>query len=189
MRRYGRLLIAVGWLVLLPVPFLVFWWAGLIKISRAQGALIEHGALHDTTSPGVWAVLAVVYLVWVVGLTVGSIWAFDHLGYHYQAYDRPRRPTRRERRRQRAGIKYQQARQEAQRAALREIASESRRAAREGDGGDKAGGGAAGGSGADTGVAGERAPHPGATGGHGPDTGAAGGHGDDAGAAGGDERR
>lgn len=137
MRRYGRLLIAVGWLVLLPVPFLVFWWAGLIKISRAQGALIEHGALHDTTSPGVWAVLAVVYLVWVVALAVGSIWAFDHLGYHYQAYDRPRRPTRRERRRQRAGIKYQQARQVAQREALREIASESRRAARESDEGDK----------------------------------------------------
>jgi len=175
-KRYGRLFIAIGWLILLPVPFLVFWWAGLIKISRAQGALIEHGALHDTTSPGVWAVLAVVYLVWVVGLTVGSIWAFDHLGYHYQAYDRPRRPTRRERRRRRAGVKYQQARQVAQRDALREIADESRRAAREA--GEGAGG-----------AAGRRPPGNAAGGGAGPDAGTAGGQGHDAGTAGDDERR
>jgi hypothetical protein len=180
LKRYARLFIAVGWLILLPVPFLVFWWAGLIKISRAHGALVEHGALHDTTSPGVWAVLAVVYLVWIVGLTVGSIWAFDHLGYHYQPYDRPRRPTRRERRRQRAGIRYQQARQVAQRDALREIASESRRAARETD----EGGG---------GVAGHRPPGKPAqersAGGQGHDAGTAGGQGHDAGSAGGDERR
>ncbi len=169
MKRYGRVFITVGWLVLLPVPFLVFWWAGLIKISRAHGALVEHGALHDTTSPGVWTVLAVVYLVWIVGLTVGSIWAFDHLGFHYQPYDRPRRPTRRERRRQRAGIRYQQARQVAQRDALREIASESRRAARETDEGG--------------GAAGHRPPARPAS------ERPAGGQGHDAGTAGDDERR
>ena len=128
MRRHGRLLIAIGWLVLLPVPFLIFWWAGLIKISRAQGVLIEHGALHDTTAPWVWAVLAVVYLVWVVALMVGSVWAFDRLGYHYQPYDRPRRPTRRARRRKRAGIRYQQARQS--RSGRRCARSQASRAAR-----------------------------------------------------------
>jgi len=163
-KRYARLLIALGWLLLLPLPFLAFWWAGLIKISRAHGTLVEHGALRDTTSPGVWTVLAVVYLVWVVGLTVGSIWAFDHLGYHYQPYDRPRRPTRRERRRRRAGTSYQQARQVAQRDALREIADQSRRAARETD--DDTPGhdaGMAGGQG-DAGSAGEQRHDAGTTG-------------------------
>ena len=101
MRRYGRLLVGLGWLVLLPVPAALFFWAGLFHISRARGALVAHGALHDTTSPGVWAALAVVYLVWIVLLMVGGVWALDRLGYHYQAYDRPRRATRRERRRRR----------------------------------------------------------------------------------------
>jgi len=130
-KRYGRMLVPIGWLILMPLPIVAFWWAGLIKISRAHGMLISHGALHDTTAPGVWAGLAVVYLVWIVALTVASIWALDHLGYHYQAYDRPKRPTRRERRRQRAGLRYQAARQQANRDALAEIARESRKAARE----------------------------------------------------------
>ena len=134
MNRLGRALVPVGWLLLLPVPFLAFWWAGLIHISRAQGAMVEHGVLHDTTGPGVWTALAVVYLVWAIGLTVGTIWVLDRLGYHYQPYDRPKRPTRRERRRRRAGMKYQAARQQANRDALREIARESRKAASEGDG-------------------------------------------------------
>jgi hypothetical protein len=130
-KRYGRILVPIGWLVLMPLPILAFYWAGLIKISRSHGTLISHGALHDTTAPGVWAGLAVVYLVWIVALAVGSIWALDHLGYHYQAYDRPKRPTRRERRRQRAGLGYQAARQQASRDALAEIARASRKAARE----------------------------------------------------------
>ena len=141
MKRYGRILVPVGWLILMPLPILAFWWAGLIKISRAHGTLISHGALHDTTAPGVWAGLAVVYLVWIVALTVASIWALDRLGYHYQAYDRPKRPTRRERRRQRAGLRYQAARQQASRDALAEIARESRKAAREVDQGSARRGG------------------------------------------------
>jgi hypothetical protein len=132
-KRYGRTLVPIAWLLLMPLPFLAFWWAGLIKISRAHGVLISHGALHDTTAPGVWAGLALVYLVWIVALAVGSIWTLDHLGYHYQAYDRPKRPTRRERRRQRAGLRYQAARQQTNRDALAEIARESREAARQVD--------------------------------------------------------
>jgi hypothetical protein len=148
-KRLGRALVPVGWLLLLPVPFLVFWWAGWIHISRAHGAMVEHGVLHDTTGPGVWTALAVVYLVWAIGLTVGTIWVLDRLGYHYQPYDRPKRPTRRERRRRRAGMKYQAARQQANRDALREIALESRKAASEADGpkGGAAKGGAAKGGG------------------------------------------
>ena len=132
-KRYGRVLVPIGWLILMPLPALAFYWLGLIKISRAHGTLISHGALHDTTAPGVWAGLAVVYLVWIVALTVASIWTLDHLGYHYQAYDRPKRPTRRQRRRQRAGLRYQAARQQANRDALAEIARESRKAARQVD--------------------------------------------------------
>jgi hypothetical protein len=140
-KRYGRALVPIAWLILLPLPILAFWLSGLIQISRAHGTLIEHGALHDTTAPGVWAGLAVVYLVWIVALAVGSIWVLDHLGYHYQAYDRPKRPTRRERRRQRAGLRYQAARQQANRDALAEIARESRKAAREVDKGSATRGG------------------------------------------------
>ena len=163
MKRLGRALVPVGWLLLLPVPFLVFWWAGWIHISRAHGAMVEHGVLHDTTGPGVWTALAVVYLVWAIGLTVGTIWALDRLGYHYQPYDRPKRPTRRERRRRRAGMKYQAARQQANRDALREIALESRKAASEADrpkGGAAKGGAAKGGGPKDGGPKGaaEQAP-------------------------------
>ena len=163
MNRLGRALVPVGWLLLLPVPFLVFWWAGWIHISRAHGAMVEHGVLHDTTGPGVWTALAVVYLVWAIGLTVGTIWALDRLGYHYQPYDRPKRPTRRERRRRRAGMKYQAARQQANRDALREIALESRKAASEADrpkGGAAKGGAAKGGGPKDGGPKGaaEQAP-------------------------------
>ncbi len=133
MNRLGRALVPVGWVLLLPLPFLAFWGVGLIHINRAHGVLVEHGVLHDTTAPGVWAALAVVYLVWIVALTVASIWLLDRLGYHYQPYDRPRRPTRKERRRQRATMRYLAAaeREEANRAALREIARESKQAARE----------------------------------------------------------
>jgi hypothetical protein len=129
--------VPVAWLLLLTVPFLVFWWTHLIKISRAHGAMVEHGVLHDTTAPWVWGALAVVYLVWVVALMVCTIWVFDRLGYHYEPYDRQPQPSRRElrrlRRRQRAGTNLLRAREEAHRAALREIAAESRRVASEGD--------------------------------------------------------
>ncbi len=151
MRRLGRTLVPVAWLLLLPVPFLVFWWTHLLKISRAHGAMVAHGVLHDTTAPWVWAALAVVYLVWVVALMVCTIWVFDHLGYHYEPYDRQPRPTRREmrrlRRRQRAGTNLLRAREEAHRAALREISRESRRVVKESDETDDAGGAAAGGAG------------------------------------------
>jgi hypothetical protein len=141
--------VPVAWLLLLPVPFLVFWWTHLLKISRAHGAMVAHGVLHDTTAPWVWAALAVVYLVWIVALTVCTIWVFDHLGYHYEPYDRQPRPTRREmrrlRRRQRAGTNLLRAREEAHRAALREISRESRRVVKESDKTDDAGGAADGG--------------------------------------------
>jgi hypothetical protein len=150
-RRLGRTLVPVAWLLLLPVPFLVFWWTHLLKISRAHGAMVEHGVLHDTTAPWVWAALAVVYLVWVLALMVCTIWVFDHLGYHYEPYDRQPQPTRREmrrlRRRQRAGTNLLRAREEAHRAALREISRESRRVVKESDETDDAGGAAAGGAG------------------------------------------
>ena len=136
----------VAWLLLMLVPFVVFWQTHLIRISRAHGAAVAHGVLHDTTPPWVWGALAVVYLVWVAGLTVAVVWAFDHLGYHYQPYDRQPRPTRRQlrrlRRRQRASTNLLRAREDAHRAALREIARESRKAVGEGDETDDASGAA-----------------------------------------------
>jgi uncharacterized iron-regulated membrane protein len=133
-RRWARALVPVALLLLLTVPFLVFWWAGWIRIGVNHGARLEQGVLHDTTSIYMWTALAVVYLVWAVVLLVGTVWAFDRLGYHYQPYDRPARPTRRERRRKRAGMSYLRAQQQqAQFEELRRAARESRRATHEAD--------------------------------------------------------
>ena len=72
-----------------------------------RGARRARGPARHDRAGGMDRRSAVVYLVWIVGLTVGDASGlFDRLGFHYQAYDRPSRPTRRERRRRRAGMKY-----------------------------------------------------------------------------------
>ncbi|HMK92673.1 MAG TPA: hypothetical protein VK576_06715, partial [Thermoleophilia bacterium] len=134
MHRRWRALVPVAGLLLLTVPALVFWLAGWIHIARPQGALLEHGAIKDTTSIYVWTLLAVVYLFWVVGLLVLGIWAMDHLGYHWEPYDRPPRKSRRERRRMKAGMGYMRAQHEtARKAELAAVAREAKQAAAEPD--------------------------------------------------------
>ena len=131
MKRVARNLVPVAIVLLLAVPALVFWWAGLLHVHIERGGgLIGTGLVHDRTSIYVWTVLALVYLVWVVLLLVGGIWALDRLDYHYQAYERKARPSRKERRRLRGGLAYLSAQERARQAALRDIADESRRAAR-----------------------------------------------------------
>ena len=150
MRRWARALVPVVALLLLTVPFLVFWWAGWLHVGLNHGEMrLGHGLLHDTTSIYVWTVLAVVYLLWIVALVVGVVWVFDRLDYHYQPYDRPARLTRRQKRRRQAGMAHLrgQQQQQAQLEGLRRAARESRRAAREpdtaGDGNGRPAGGAA----------------------------------------------
>jgi hypothetical protein len=52
----------------------------------------------------VFVVLAVVYAVWLPATVVGMIYLYDRLGYHYFAQERQKKPSRRERRRARAGL-------------------------------------------------------------------------------------
>jgi len=134
MHRRWRALVPVAGLLLLTVPALAFWLAGWIHIARPEGSLTEHGAIKDTTSIYVWALLAVVYLFWVLGLLVVGIWFMDHLGYHWEPYDRPQRKSRRERRRMKAGLGYARGQHEtARKAELAAVAREAKRAAAEPD--------------------------------------------------------
>ena len=130
MYRGWRNLVPIVGLLLLTVPALVFWRLGLIHVSRAQGSLLSTGALKDTTSIYVWTLLAVVYLFWVLGLLVLGIWVMDHLGFHWEPYDRPPRRQRKRLRRRKAGIAYLRAQDEAARKAqLAAVAREAKKAA------------------------------------------------------------
>jgi hypothetical protein len=54
----------------------------------------------------IYLVLTFVYLVWLPGTIVLLVWVFDHLGYQYSLTERKQRPTRKERRRLRAGLSF-----------------------------------------------------------------------------------
>ena len=75
--------------------------------------------LGSQLGPGsdAYVVLALVYAVWLPATVVGMIFLYDRLGYHYFAQERQTKPSRRERRRARAGLDLlaaqEQARQEA----------------------------------------------------------------------------
>lgn len=62
--------------------------------------------LGSQLGPGgdIYVVLAVVYAVWLPATVAGMVYVYDRLDYHYLALERKRRPTRRERRRARAGL-------------------------------------------------------------------------------------
>jgi len=84
------------------------------------------GVLPDPLGPdsGALFFLTLFYVLWLPGTAYGLIWVFDRLGYHFAATERPDRPTRRERRRQSAGLRYL----EGQERSRREAASQSSRA-------------------------------------------------------------
>jgi hypothetical protein len=53
---------------------------------------------------GIYVILPLVYLVWAPLVIVGFVVVADRLGYHYTVPDDDSKPTRRERRRQRAAF-------------------------------------------------------------------------------------
>ncbi len=53
---------------------------------------------------GIYVVLPLVYLAWAPLVVVGFVVAADRLGYHYTVPEDDSKPTRRERRRQRAAL-------------------------------------------------------------------------------------
>jgi hypothetical protein len=92
------------------------------------------GRLADPNPIEAWVLLALAFLVWVPLVLVGLIWALDRLGHHYTPVDRQKRPSRRERRRRRAALKYGEGVETARREAEHDAAR--RRAARRAAGGD-----------------------------------------------------
>jgi hypothetical protein len=88
--------------------------------------------VHDwRNNPNAYLVLVLVYVVWMPAVTAGMVAVLDRLGIHYAAHDRPARPTRKERRRTRAGLSYLAGQEEAKRAAAQARAADTReRAAR-----------------------------------------------------------
>lgn len=83
------------------------------------------GVLPDPLGPdsGTLFFLTLFYVIWLPGTAYGLIWVFDRLGYHFAVSERSDRPTRRERRRQAAGLRYL----EGQERGRREAALESSR--------------------------------------------------------------
>jgi hypothetical protein len=78
----------------LPIVFtVVFGW----QHTSLLGSQLGRGS-------DIYVVLAVVYAVWLPATVAGMVFLYDRLGYHYFAPDRKKRPSRRERRRLRAGL-------------------------------------------------------------------------------------
>ena len=101
-RRLARTLVTLVAVAALAVPAAVALSTGWIQIAYTPWG--EQPA-PDPAPLERWAALALAYVVWAPLVFVGLVAVFDRLGYHYMPVDRDRRPTRKERRRQTAGIK------------------------------------------------------------------------------------
>jgi len=55
---------------------------------------------------GILFILAVVYAVWLPATVVGLVYMYDLLGLHFTVTEREKRPSRRQRRRTRAGVEF-----------------------------------------------------------------------------------
>ena len=107
-RRLARTLLTLAAVVALVVPVALALTTGWIEVNSTPWG---EQPVPDPTPLESWVALALVYLVWAPLVFVGLVAAFDRLGHHYMPIDRDRRPTRKERRRQAAGIKLLQSEQ------------------------------------------------------------------------------
>ena len=107
--------------VLATAPVVVAFGLGWMSLGweAEEGGM---GRLIDDNPVEGWVLLALAVLAWVPLVLVGLIWALDRLGHHYTPIDRPKRPSRRERRRRGAALKYGEGVETARRAAAREAA-------------------------------------------------------------------
>jgi hypothetical protein len=72
---------------------------------------------------GALVLLALFYVIWLPGTVFALIWLFDRLGFHYAVERRPPKPTRKERRRQKAGLELLASQERAAEQAARERAA------------------------------------------------------------------
>jgi fatty acid desaturase len=86
--------------------------------------IVTLGWVHDwRNNANAYLVLVVIYVVWMPAVTFSMVAILDRLGIHYAVRDRPARPTRKERRRARAGLRYLAGQEEARRAAAQSRAA------------------------------------------------------------------
>jgi len=107
-RPLFKLLITVASLAALLVPAVVAVATGFIEITfTAWGE--QPGP--DPTPIEAWVALALAYLVWTPLVLFGLVFALDRLGYKYMPPERDRRPSRKDKRRREAGMRYLQSRE------------------------------------------------------------------------------
>jgi len=107
-RRLARTLLTLVAVVALVLPVTLALTTGWIEIHYTPWG---EQPVADPTPLENWVALALAYLVWAPLVFVGLVAAFDRLGHQYMPIDRDRRPTRKERRRQAAGIRLLQSQQ------------------------------------------------------------------------------
>lgn len=106
-RPLFKALVTVAFIVALSMPVAVALATGFIEVTfTAWGE--RPGP--DPTPIEAWVALALAYLVWTPLVLVGLVYVLDRLGYRYTPPERERRPSRRERRRRDAGMRYLQGR-------------------------------------------------------------------------------
>jgi len=110
-------LVTAGLIVLVCLPAVVAFGLGWLHLPHIQPWGTP--AARDTTSPEAWALFAVFYLLWMVGLTVLLIWSFDRIGHNWRYYESTPRPQKRSRRRTRATMRIMNAEQQATIQAMR----------------------------------------------------------------------
>lgn len=139
-------LVTAGLIVLACLPAVVVFGLGWLSLPQIQ----PWGAppARDTTTLEAWALFAVFYLLWMIGLTALLVWSFDRIGHRWRPYDRSPRPARKTRRRARATMQAMNAEQQASLEAMRrrEERAARRRRDRERDEAWRRGNGPGGGS-------------------------------------------
>lgn len=123
-----RLLIALttlGLLTLVFVPAIVTFGLGWLQPPHIQ----PWGAppAKDTTTLEAWVLFALLYLVWMVALSVLLVWAFDRLDYRWQYHERSPRAQKKQRRRITATMRALHAEDEARLQVMRRRAEKDAR--------------------------------------------------------------
>jgi hypothetical protein len=109
-------------LIVIVVTLVVFaLWTSPVLLTLAFGWV--HNWRNNANA---YLALVLVYVVWMPAVTAGMVAVLDRLGIHFAAHDRPARPTRKERRRARAGLRYLAGQEEARRAAAHGRAADAR---------------------------------------------------------------
>jgi hypothetical protein len=116
-RRALIWLITAGLIVLACLPAVIVFGLGWLSLPHIQ----PWGAppARDATSIEAWALFAVFYLVWAIGLMLLLIWSFDRVGHHWHYYEGTPRPRKKDRRRTRATMQQVNAEQQATIQAMR----------------------------------------------------------------------